>query len=229
MNFRSFLRSAVFASAFAAFSACGPSFAALGDASVQKAGAAPQLDAPPWLEATNAASKSDESKKSEGKKSDAKGDSKSSDSKKASKPVQVGSYGDWGAFLAQSAKDKTCYALATPKDRAPAALKRDPAYIFISNRPAEKVRNEVSIIMGFAIKDGGEARAEIGASNFDLVAKGSNAWIKNPAEETQFIDALKKGSKLIVKAPSLKGNITIDSYSLAGISQALERVQKDCP
>jgi len=35
-----------------------------------------------------------------------------------------------------------------------------------------------------------------------------NAWIKNQAEEPQFVDTLKKGSKLIVKAPSLKGHIS---------------------
>lgn len=148
---------------------------------------------------------------------------------KSGKPVQVGSYGDWGAFLAESAKDKTCYALTKPKERAPAKLKRDPAYVFISSRPGEKVRNEVSVIMGFAMKDGGAARADIGGENFDLIAKGSNAWIKNPAEEARFIGALKKGSKLIVKAPSAKGNVTTDTYSLSGISQALDKVQKDCP
>jgi hypothetical protein len=91
------------------------------------------------------------------------------------------------------------------------------------------VREEVSVILGFPVKEGGAARAEIGSSGFDLVAKGTNAWIKNQAEEPQFIDTLKKGSKLIVKAPSLKGHITTDSYSLAGLSQALERVEKECP
>lgn len=168
-------------------------------------------------------------KKSDAKKADAKG----ADAKKGGKPVQVGNYGDWGAFVAQGGqgggKDKTCYALASPKDRAPGALKRDPAYVFISNRPGENVRSEVSIIMGFAVKEAGDARAEIGGSNYDLVAKGNNAWIKNPAEESQFIEALKKGSKLIVKAPSLKGNVTTDTYSLSGLSQALEKVQKECP
>jgi hypothetical protein len=39
---------------------------------------------------------------------------------------------------------------------------------------------------------------------------------------------MKRGSKLIVKAPSTKGNVTTDSYSLAGLSQALDRVQKEC-
>ena len=79
--------------------------------------------------------------------------------------------------------------------------------------------------------EGGGRRAgrDRGGPGFDLVTKGTNAWIKNQAEEPQFVDALKKGSKLIVKAPSLKGNVTTDSYSLAGLSQALDRVEKECP
>ena len=144
------------------------------------------------------------------------------------KPSQLASYGDWGVFLAQGEKSKTCYALATPKDRAPHGLQRDPAYVFISNRPGENVREEVSIIMGFPMKEGG-GRAEIAGSGFALIAKGANAWIKNQAEEGKFVDALKKGSKLIVKASSLRGHVTIDSYSLAGLAQALERVEKECP
>jgi hypothetical protein len=162
----------------------------------------------------------------------AKNTAKTADTKsdEAGKPVQVGSFGDWGAFMAQQGgKKKTCYALAQPKERMPATLKRDPAYIFISSRPAENVHNEISIIMGFSMKDNGEAQADIGGTHFQLIAKGTNAWIKNPAEETQFIETMKKGSKLVIKAASTKGNTTTDSYSLAGLSQALERVQKECP
>ena len=144
------------------------------------------------------------------------------------KPSQLASYGDWGVFLAQSDKSKTCYALATPKDRAPAGLKRDPAYFFISNRPGENVREEISVIMGFSMKEG-SGRAEIGGTGFALIVAGANAWIKNQAEEAKFVDALKKGSKLIVKAASLRGHVTTDSYSLNGLSQALERVEKECP
>jgi hypothetical protein len=150
------------------------------------------------------------------------------DTTKTGKPSQLASYGDWGVFLAQTEKSKTCYALATPKDRAPAGLKRDPAYVFIANRPGENVREEVSIIMGFPMREGG-GRAEIAGSGFALIAKGANAWIKNQAEEAKFVDALKKGSKLIVKASSLKGHVTTDSYSLTGLAQALERVEKECP
>ena len=69
----------------------------------------------------------------------------------AAKPELVGSYGDWSVFHSQSGKNKVCYALAQPKTRDPDDLKRDPGYAFISERPGEGVRNEVSLIMGFDV------------------------------------------------------------------------------
>jgi hypothetical protein len=157
------------------------------------------------------------------KAKDAKADKKTADGKS----VQIGTFGDWGAYQTQG-KSKTCYALAQPKSREPAATKRDAAYIFISARPAENVKNEVSVIMGFPMKDNSEAQVEIGDSEFGLIAKGSNAWVKNPAEEGHLIDAMKKGSKLVVKASSTKGKVTTDTYSLGGLGQALEKVKKEC-
>jgi hypothetical protein len=69
----------------------------------------------------------------------------------ANKPALVASYGDWSVFQSQAGKSHICYTLAQPKERAPADLKRDPAYAFISERPGERVRNEVSFIMGFEV------------------------------------------------------------------------------
>ncbi len=156
-----------------------------------------------------------------------KSSGKKSEEKKA-QPVQLASYEDWGAFAAGAGKGKTCYALAQPKDRQPANLNRDPAYVFISTRPGENIRNEVSIIMGFPLKDGGDAQAEVGTESFELVSKGANAWVKNPAKEGELIAAMKKGSTLVVKAASTRGNVTTDTYSLHGVTQALERVAKEC-
>jgi invasion protein IalB len=148
----------------------------------------------------------------------------------AGKPELVATFGDWGVYVSQSGKSKICYALAQPKERQPANLKRDPAYIFISSRPTESVHNEVSVIMGFPLKEGGsDARAEVGSATFGLVAKEQNAWIKNAAEEGPFIGAMKKGSKLTIKAASKKGNVTTDLYSLSGLGPALDRVRKECP
>jgi invasion protein IalB len=160
----------------------------------------------------------------------------------AGKPSLVASYGDWGVYQTQAAKGRVCYTLAQPKERAPADLKRDPAYAFISDRPGEGVRHEISFIMGFDVasspadapdpkKKGVDkgAMATVGDQTFELLAKTSNLWVKNPAKEGQLVDEMRKGAKLQVKAASKKGNMTIDTYSLVGFSQALDRVQKDCP
>ena len=146
------------------------------------------------------------------------------------KPVLVVTSGDWSVYVT-SGPAKQCYALAQPKDRLPKELKRDPAYLFISSRPSEKVRNEVSIIMGFDVKvaDKGGPEATIGAAKFALASQGAHLWVKETAKSGAMIDALRKGARLIVKANSLRGNLTTDSYSLTGIGDALDRLQKECP
>jgi hypothetical protein len=146
----------------------------------------------------------------------------------SAKPMQVGSFGDWGAFVAENGDDKTCYVLAQPKTRDPAKLKRDPGYVFISNRPGEHIHNEISITMGFPMKDGGDAEADVAGTSFDLVSKGRNAWIKNPAEEGHFVAALRHNAKLVIKAASVRGKLTTDTYSLAGIRQALDKAAHEC-
>ncbi len=130
----------------------------------------------------------------------------------SSKPQLVASFGAWGAYEAQGPKSKICYALAQPKERTPSSLKRDAGYIFISTRPGEHVRNEVSVIMGLPLKEGsGDAKAEVGTTNFDLVTKGQNAWMKDSTQEGQLVGAMKKHARLVVKAPSSKGAVATDS------------------
>lgn len=149
--------------------------------------------------------------------------------KNAGKPEQLGSYGDWGAYAAQGGKDKTCYALAQPKDRAPKGkLKDASAYVFISTRPAENIRHEVAINLGYPTKDGSAAVAEIDGEGYELITKGDNAWVKDQSKEKEFVGALRGGSKLVVKASSAKGVSTTDSYSLKGLSDALVRVVQEC-
>ena len=149
----------------------------------------------------------------------------------SAKPALVGTFGDWGVYVSQGAKSKVCYALGQPNARSPASLKKDTAYVFISNRPGEGVHNEVSIMAGVPLKEGtAGGRADIGGTGYDLVAKGQNAFVKNAAEEGQFVGTLKRrGAKMVLRLPSAKSGTVTDTYSLAGMQQALDRVAKECP
>jgi invasion protein IalB len=141
-------------------------------------------------------------------------------------PTLVAQYGDWGVYVS-NAKSRICYALAEPKSRTP-KLNRDPGYFFISTRPAENVRNEVSVVVGFTIKEGSDATVDVGNMSFPFYAKNDSAWLKNAAEEGKLVEAMRKGSDLTVKSTSARGNVTTDHYSLSGISQALDRVAQEC-
>ena len=54
----------------------------------------------------------------------------------------------------------------------------------------------------------------------------NNSFTEKGYEE--FVESLKSGSKLVIKASSAKGTSTTDSYSLKGLSEALARVQQEC-
>ena len=110
----------------------------------------------------------------------------------------------------------------------PPGRNRDPAYFFVSTRPSEKVKNEISVIVGYPQKPGVEATATIGSASYVLYTENDGAWIKNAAEESQMIDAMRKGSDLVVKSVSTHGTKTTDTYSLKGVADALDKVASEC-
>jgi invasion protein IalB len=145
-------------------------------------------------------------------------------------PTLLGQYGDWGAYWAAPNGRKVCFTIAKPKSSQtnPAGRKRDQAYVFISTRPAENVRNEVSVIIGYPFKPSTDATAEIGADKFAMYTLNDGAWIKNVAEEARMVDAMRKGSDLTVKGVSGHGTESTDQYSLKGLSQAVDRAGQEC-
>jgi hypothetical protein len=145
-------------------------------------------------------------------------------------PTLIGQYGTWGAYTAMPNGRKVCFALAKPSSSKtnPPNRPRDPAYAFVSTRPAEKVVNEVSIMIGYALKPGSESSLEVGGSAYAMYTQGDGLWIKNAAEEEQMVTAMRKSAEVTVKGISAKGTETTDVFSLKGLSQALDRLAQDC-
>ena len=145
-------------------------------------------------------------------------------------PNLLGQYGDWGAYSASPGGRKICFALAKPKTSKtePAGRTRDQSYMFVSSRPAESVKNEVSVIIGYPFKTSSDATAEIGSTKFAMYTQNDGAWIKNVTEEARMVDAMRKGSDLTVKGTSGRGTQSTDQYSLKGLAQALDKVEQEC-
>ena len=145
-------------------------------------------------------------------------------------PTLIGQFGTWGAYTAAPNGKKVCFALAKPSSSKtnPPNCPRDPAYAFVSTRPAEKVINEVSVMIGYALKPGSESSLEVGGGSYAMYTQGDGLWIKNAAEEERMVDAMRKSADATVKGVSAKGTETTDVFSLKGLSQALDRLAQDC-
>ena len=145
-------------------------------------------------------------------------------------PALLGQFGDWGAYKASPGGKTVCFALSKPTSAVtdPAGRNRDASYLFVSTRPAEKVKNEFSAIVGYPQKPGAEATAAIGSTTFAMYTQGDGAWVKNAAEEGQLVEAMRRGADLVIKSESARGTKTTDTYSLKGIGQALDKVAEEC-
>jgi len=145
-------------------------------------------------------------------------------------PKLLGQYGEWGAYTAGPAGKKVCFAIAKPTSSVtnPPNRPRNPVYMFISTRPADKVANEVSIIIGYPFKPGSETSVEVGSTSFALYTQQDGGWIKNAADEANMVTAMRAGDTATVKGTSAKGTQTTDTFTLKGVSQALDRIAQEC-
>lgn len=146
------------------------------------------------------------------------------------KPTLLAQFAAWGAYTASPGGKKVCFAIAKPTtaETKPPNRPRNPPYMFVTTRPADKVANEVSIEIGYPFKSGSEASAQVGTTTFALYTQGDGAWIKNKAEESHMVEAMRQGDNAMVKGESSRGTMTLDTYSLKGLSEALDRIAKEC-
>jgi hypothetical protein len=142
----------------------------------------------------------------------------------------LGQWGSWGAYTALPDGKKVCFALAqaTSSSTGARAYPGKPSYIFVSSRPAEKIKNEVSITIGHTFKSDSNATAAIGPASFALYTQKDGAWIKSAAEEGRMIDAMLQGNSIVVKGVTSRGSQTSDVFSLSGFAQALNRAGLEC-
>lgn len=160
----------------------------------------------------------------------AKGAKSAAASATGAEPQLIGQFGSWGAYVANPSGKKVCFALAKPSSSKtnPPNRPRDPAYVFISSRPGEKVVNEVSVMIGYTLKPGSEGSLEVGGSSYAMYTQGDGLWIKNAADEERMVEAMRRAGDLVVKGVSGRGTQSIDTFSLKGLAQALDRLAQDC-
>ncbi len=146
---------------------------------------------------------------------------------KASTPKSTGKYKSWESFVVQTDKGKICFAQTIPTKRAPASIQRGQSKIFVTFRPSESIKDEVSLTSGHDYKSSSVIAAS-GKKKFSFFSQKNFAWLLDDQEERSFIKLMKKATNIIIKARTLKGAETTDHYSMMGFTKAYNTAKKTC-
>ena len=140
----------------------------------------------------------------------------------------LGKFKDWESFVLSQEGNKICFAQSIPVIRAPKKLKRDPSRLFVSFRPNENIKNEVSVTNGYEFKLKTPVTAKSGKRVYDLFSKGRFAWVVDNEDESKMIATMKKASRLMIIGNSESGEQTTDHYSMMGFTKAYNSARKNC-
>ena len=142
-------------------------------------------------------------------------------------PRSTGKYKNWESFVAETDKGKICFAQTVPTKRAPAAVKRNKSKLFVTFRPSEEIKDEVSLTSGHDYKTS-SVTASSGKRRYSFFSQKDFAWLLDDQEEKKFIQLMKKATDIIVKARTTKGAETTDHYSMMGFTKAYNTAKKTC-
>ena len=140
----------------------------------------------------------------------------------------IGKFKDWESFVLSQDGIKICFAQSIPIVRAPKKLKREPSRLFISFRPNENIKNEISVTNGYEFKPKAPVAAKSGKKSYDLFSKGKFAWVVDNKDEAKLISTMKKASRLMIIGNSDKGEQSTDHYSMMGFTKAYNIAKKSC-
>tara|TARA_B100000963_G_scaffold335898_1_gene330468 strand:- start:1922 stop:2422 length:501 start_codon:yes stop_codon:yes gene_type:complete len=145
----------------------------------------------------------------------------------ANSPRSTGKYKNWESFVVETDKGKICFAQTIPTKRAPSSIKREQSKLFVTFRPGDDIKDEVSLTSGHNYKSS-TVTASSGKKRYSFFSQKQFAWLLDDQEEKKFIKLMKRATNLIIKARTTNGAETTDHYSMMGFTKAYNTAKKTC-
>ena len=145
----------------------------------------------------------------------------------ASTPKSTGKYKNWESFSMDTDKGKVCFAQTKPLKRSPNSIKRKGSRIFVTFRPSENVKDEISVTSGHSYKTS-TVTARSGKKRYSFFSQNDFAWLLDEKEEKSIIKTMKRATDLMIIANTSDGAETTDHYSMMGFTKAYNTAKKTC-
>ena len=141
--------------------------------------------------------------------------------------TNVGTFDFWTVWSDTEGGSRICYISSTPQDSQPTNVNRGAIHFIVTKRPGNA--NEISTLIGYPFHDtNANASATIDGRNYPMVTENNAAWLASLEDEATFVAGMRAGSTLVVRGTSQRGTNTTDTYSLRGVTAALNRLNQEC-
>lgn len=134
---------------------------------------------------------------------------------------------DWATYSYKGDNGTVCYVLSVPSTKEPANLDHGDIYFSVSQKPGQNVAYEPQFIASYDLREKSKVTVTIDGKDFTMFTRGKLAWLDNAAEEPTMVEAMKAGATMKVAATSGRGNDTSYTFSLNGVTAALDSI-KSC-
>ena len=145
----------------------------------------------------------------------------------AQTPTRLDQFDAWGVYKYDAGGKTACFALSKPVASEPRTVNHGDNWFFVYKRPEASVNLEPEVRAGYNLKPGSNVTVTVDAKTFTFDPTDASAWMANAAQEPAFVEAAKRGRNMTVAATSKRGTNTKYTYSLLGITAALNKVA-DC-
>jgi len=142
--------------------------------------------------------------------------------------TRVNTYGDWSLLTDANDPHLFCFITSEPKTSEPPDAPREAPHAYISAWPKDGIRAEVSFLVGFRVKKNVQGTATVSPSGFKLFGASDRAYVSDSTQELKLVEAMRKGNSMSIAIASDRGVNVVDTYSLNGIGQALQKLQETC-
>lgn len=140
----------------------------------------------------------------------------------------LGTFGGWKAYAHDGTDGKVCFMSAAPEkqDSSVANIKRGDAHLFLTHWAGTGAKNVINIDAGYPLKNDSTPTLTVDGKTFDLTPQGEKAWSRH--QDDTIAQAMRRGSRVVVKGTSARGTQTTDTYSLKGSEDAYKAITKAC-
>lgn len=143
-------------------------------------------------------------------------------------PQQVATYRDWIVYTASVGDDTICYAVTQPTDRDPASVDHGEVFFAVATWESGRAADQPSFMAGYELRTEPEPLIRVGSDRWSMYTAGDEGFVESDEDEGRLVSAMRRGSEMRVSAMSERGTNTEYTFSLLGVTNALDRARDAC-